>query len=89
MISVLVDALTGKWPLHCGSALLISSILAHKDAYNKAGVLHCDISIWNIMITKGHGILINWDLSKWVMQDPSVDDVAVATGLPNLGAHVT
>ena len=73
MISVLVDALTGKWPLHCGSALLISSTLAHEDAYNKAGILHYDISIGNIMITKGHGILIDWDLS-WVKQDPSVDD---------------
>jgi thiamine kinase-like enzyme len=74
MISVLVDALKGKWPLHHGSALLISSTLAHEDAYNKAGVLHRDISVGNIMITKGHGILIDWDLSKWVKQDPSVDD---------------
>lgn len=74
MISVLVDVLEGKWPLHRGSALLISSTLAHKDAYNKAGVLHRDISVGNIMITKGHGILIDWDLSKQVKQDPSADD---------------
>ena len=44
-------------------------ITAHQAAYN-AGVLHCDISLGNIMIVdndketiKG-GILINWDLCK-------------------------
>jgi serine/threonine protein kinase len=37
--------------------------LGHEDAV-KAGVLHRDISIGNILIVNGRGILIDWDLSK-------------------------
>ncbi|KAG6815252.1 hypothetical protein H0H87_003592, partial [Tephrocybe sp. NHM501043] len=38
---------------------------AHRQACEKAGILHCDISTGNILINKhGHGILINWDLAK-------------------------
>jgi len=39
--------------------------LAHKVAHEKAGMLHRDISVGNILITNdGHGLLIDWDLSK-------------------------
>ncbi|KAG2124763.1 hypothetical protein BD769DRAFT_1291472, partial [Suillus cothurnatus] len=36
----------------------------HKDAYEKAGILHRDLSIGNIVIFHGKGILIDWDLAK-------------------------
>jgi RIO-like serine/threonine protein kinase len=40
--------------------------LAHKEAY-RADVIHCDISLGNILITgDGHGLLIDWDLCKHV-----------------------
>jgi RIO-like serine/threonine protein kinase len=38
--------------------------LAHKVAYEVAGYLHRDISAGNIMIHKGRGLLIDWDLAK-------------------------
>jgi RIO-like serine/threonine protein kinase len=50
------------------------ALLAHNDAFNKAGVLHHDISVGNILITKGKGILIDWDLSKRVNKEPSECD---------------
>ncbi|KAG1734425.1 uncharacterized protein EDB91DRAFT_1250943 [Suillus paluster] len=42
------------------------ALLAHKDAYEKAGVLHRDLSIGNIVIYFGKGILIDWDLAKLI-----------------------
>ena len=50
--------------------------VAHKAAY-KAGILHCDISVGNIMIfdSKEHningGMVIDWDLSR--VHDPLVE----------------
>jgi RIO-like serine/threonine protein kinase len=41
---------------------------AHKDAYTKAGILHRDISVGNIII-KGQGWLIDWDMSKPVFSE--------------------
>ena len=42
-------------------------LVAHRDAYSKARILHRDVSAGNILITeKGSGILIDWDLSKKV-----------------------
>ncbi|KAG1843221.1 hypothetical protein C8R48DRAFT_579610, partial [Suillus tomentosus] len=38
----------------------------HKDAYTKAGVLHRDLSVGNIVMFCGKGILIDWDLAKLV-----------------------
>ena len=35
----------------------------HKDAFD-AGILHCDISVGNIIIDQGKGWLIDWDMSK-------------------------
>ena len=41
--------------------------IAHKEAYESAGILHRDISAGNILITDdGHGLLIDWDISKRV-----------------------
>jgi RIO-like serine/threonine protein kinase len=43
---------------------------AHTAAYEKAHILHRDISAGNIMITdNGSGMLIDWDLSKKVIKD--------------------
>ena len=46
-------------------------LVAHADAYNKARILHRDISARNILISdNGTGILIDWDLSKKVEDNP-------------------
>ena len=43
-------------------------LTAHTLAYEKARILHRDVSAGNILITdNGSGILIDWDLSKKVM----------------------
>ncbi len=40
------------------------------EAYDKANILHRDVSAGNILITEeGSGILIDWDLSKKVVKD--------------------
>jgi len=45
--------------------------VAHADAYNKGRILHRDISARNILISdSGTGILIDWDLSKKVKDNP-------------------
>ncbi|KAK7034565.1 hypothetical protein VNI00_012412 [Paramarasmius palmivorus] len=45
------------------------AVEAHQDAYEKAQVLHRDISAGNILITDdGRGLLIDWDLSKPLSQ---------------------
>ncbi|KAH9486318.1 hypothetical protein JR316_0000382 [Psilocybe cubensis] len=46
--------------------IVISDVIqAHHDAYEKAHILHRDISAGNIMINQnGRGLLIDWDLSK-------------------------
>ena len=46
---------------------------AHAAAYSQAKVLHCDISIGNIIITKaGRGLLIDWDLCLHTERDPGL-----------------
>ncbi|KAF8515267.1 hypothetical protein BU17DRAFT_31910, partial [Hysterangium stoloniferum] len=41
------------------------AIIGHGDAYDKAKILHRDISSGNILITdSGGGLLIDWDLCK-------------------------
>ena len=46
---------------------------AHKEAYEKAHILHRDISVGNIMITsEGRGLLIDWDMCKRVTDLPTV-----------------
>jgi len=45
-------------------------VTAHTVAYEKAQILHRDVSAGNILITdNGSGILIDWDLSKKVTPD--------------------
>ncbi|KAG1775986.1 hypothetical protein EV702DRAFT_1046621 [Suillus placidus] len=52
------------------SRQLISSVrdalIAHKDAFELAKVLHRDLSVGNVVIYKGKGYLIDWDLAKLV-----------------------
>ncbi|KAH9992537.1 hypothetical protein BJV74DRAFT_884660 [Russula compacta] len=46
------------------------AIVAHTAAYEKAHILHRDVSAANILITEsGSGMLIDWDLSKKVIKD--------------------
>ncbi|KAG1767305.1 hypothetical protein EV702DRAFT_1050408 [Suillus placidus] len=40
------------------------ALLAHKDAYEIVKILHRDLSVGNIVIYRGKGILIDWDLAK-------------------------
>ena len=69
MLRCVVDALEGKrQSCNASTGLLISITIAHEEAYMKARVLHCDISIGNIIIIEGRGILIDWDLSKWMTE---------------------
>ncbi|KAG2752227.1 hypothetical protein P692DRAFT_20653386, partial [Suillus brevipes Sb2] len=39
---------------------------AHKGAFELAKVLHQDLSVGNIVIYKGKGHLVDWDLAKLV-----------------------
>ena len=39
--------------------------LAHTEAYEKANILHRDISSGNILIGDRGGLLIDWGLSKY------------------------
>ncbi|KAG1797469.1 uncharacterized protein HD556DRAFT_1441030 [Suillus plorans] len=40
------------------------ALLAHQDAYKNAKILHRDLSVGNIVIYRGRGFLIDWDLAK-------------------------
>ncbi|KAG2059965.1 hypothetical protein BDR06DRAFT_857804, partial [Suillus hirtellus] len=40
------------------------ALIAHKEAFKLAKVLHRDLSVGNVIIYKGQGYLINWDLAK-------------------------
>jgi len=47
--------------------IIIYHLSAHQCALVKAGILHCDISVGNILIDKdGRGLLIDWDLCAQV-----------------------
>ncbi|KAG2065458.1 hypothetical protein BDR04DRAFT_1032710, partial [Suillus decipiens] len=43
------------------------ALLAHQDAYENAKILHQDLSMRNIVIFRGQGFLIDWDLAKLVI----------------------
>ncbi|CAA7260739.1 unnamed protein product [Cyclocybe aegerita] len=40
------------------------ALIAHFEAVTKAGILHRDVSVGNIIITDSGGLLIDWELSK-------------------------
>lgn len=42
------------------------ALIAHKGAFELAKVLHQDLSVGNIVIYKGKGHLVDWDLAKLV-----------------------
>jgi serine/threonine protein kinase len=44
----------------------LTHLTAHKHAYEDAGILHCDISAGNIIITDKGSLLIDWDLCNQV-----------------------
>ncbi|KAH9039778.1 hypothetical protein EDB85DRAFT_1813484, partial [Lactarius pseudohatsudake] len=53
-----------------------AALIAHRDAFEKCKILHCDISPNNILLTESAdfngGLLIDWDLCKQVdLGDPS------------------
>jgi len=63
------DAILGG---ECHTHPVFCLLTAHSVVYEKARILHRDVSAGNILITEeGSGILIDWDLSKKVM--PEVD----------------
>jgi serine/threonine protein kinase len=43
---------------------LLSFPLAHTEAFEKAKILHRDISVGNVIISDRGGLLIDWDLAK-------------------------
>lgn len=64
-VSAIADAMDGMsstLSLTSNASAYLST--AHDAAYFKAGILHCDVSVGNIMIgDDGEGFLIDWDLS--------------------------
>ncbi|KAF5371807.1 hypothetical protein D9758_003396 [Tetrapyrgos nigripes] len=45
--------------------VLRDALTAHKDAFDKAGLLHRDVSIGNIIVMgNGRGLLVDWEFSK-------------------------
>ena len=69
MVRAVCAALIGKFFLDRVDVYLSESCspIAHKSAYN-CGILHCDISPGNVLITSDNnfdgGLLIDWDLCK-------------------------
>ncbi|KAI0318709.1 hypothetical protein OF83DRAFT_920034 [Amylostereum chailletii] len=54
---------------------------AHKEAYEKAGTLHRDLSVQNILITsEGEGLLIDWDLVRDMSILPVIPRSELRTG---------
>ncbi|THU94144.1 hypothetical protein K435DRAFT_860885 [Dendrothele bispora CBS 962.96] len=44
--------------------VLRDALIAHTDAYNKAGILHREVGAANILVTGDSGLLIDWALSE-------------------------
>jgi hypothetical protein len=62
-ISAIADAMEGELSLFLCKQPSESSTAAHDDACFEARILHRDISVGNILITKDNkGMLIDWDL---------------------------
>jgi hypothetical protein len=65
VVQAVRDALIGTcFGTHITRHIYIST--AHDDACNKAGVLHRDLSVGNVVIHGVIGILIDWDLAKLI-----------------------
>jgi len=52
---------------------------AHTEAFEKAGILHRDISIGNIIISDRGGLLIDWDLSKDIKDLEKISQQPIGT----------
>ncbi|KAJ3499523.1 hypothetical protein NLJ89_g10093 [Agrocybe chaxingu] len=57
-------SLTGFDSTHEMVTAVHCALIAHFEAVTKAGILHRDISVGNIIITDSGGLLIDWELSK-------------------------
>ncbi|KAG6810142.1 hypothetical protein H0H92_013135 [Tricholoma furcatifolium] len=69
LMQVVFDAFIGGSFTFFGGFFLTLVVLAHKEAYEKCGIVHRDISAKNILITmNGRGILNDWDLAKHKLQ---------------------
>jgi len=65
-VSAIADAMEGEH-IFLTRGIIIYHLSAHQCALVKAGILHCDISVGNILIDKdGRGLLIDWDLCAQV-----------------------
>ena len=54
---------------------------AHEDAWQKAVIAHCDISLGNIQILEGRGILADWEFGTPVSQlstDRAINSASLA-----------
>ena len=54
---------------------------AHEDAWRKAEIAHCDISLGNIQILQGRGILADWEFATPISQlstDRAVNSASLA-----------
>ncbi|KAF9553280.1 hypothetical protein CPC08DRAFT_645858 [Agrocybe pediades] len=70
VLNRMVVDFVGK-PLECFSSTkqflgaVYDAFIAHYDAYIKCGIMHCDISLSNILTdANGHGYLNDWDMAK-------------------------
>jgi RIO-like serine/threonine protein kinase len=62
-ITAIADAMEGMYVFLIQDIIIFTIYLAHQCALLWAKILHCDVSIGNIIIDKnGHGLLIDWDL---------------------------
>ena len=73
-VKAIADAMEGEILIFAGHVFgfIFCALTAHNDTYSKACILHCDISVGNIMLgDNGEGILIDWDQSMGVNNLPS------------------
>jgi hypothetical protein len=63
---------------------------AHEDAWRKAAIAHCDVSLGNIQILEGRGILADWEFGTPVSQlstDRAINSGTLDTMPPRLAYH--
>ncbi|KAF9552572.1 hypothetical protein CPC08DRAFT_698513 [Agrocybe pediades] len=67
------DSLLSFRSSHHMVEVVYDAFKAHREAYEKCGILHRDISPGNILISRrdGRGFLIDWDLAKTIAACPS------------------